>query len=290
MFTHKSTDIHKAKQSWCSTIASMKCFRGDRDADTTKGRRRIAWLESLVYSGEFIPPRWSLAELDGEWYRVDGAHSSKMLSALPPSDFPRNLIVVLDRFRCETNEDFATLFHVFNPQESVRTYTDEIKAHKHTVDSLLGTSDSAMRKVLAGVSLFDKLASGTAVSRRARLSYIHTDGEFMRWAGSFASCTGKVYCNSAIIASAYAMFLVNEDQADEFWSATRSGCEELGNATRTLGKFIETEAFVRGKNTGSRRWSNRAVYCKCVHAWNAWRKDATTVLRYSNSAALSEAI
>jgi hypothetical protein len=70
--------------------------------------------------------------------------------------------------------------------------------------------------------------------------------------------------------------------ATDFWTSVR---DETGPSPTTpdrrLARYLLTVGLDRGKGAlGVRKAQPREFYVKCLHAWNAWRKQETTNLNY----------
>lgn len=257
-------------------FATMDASIGERPIR----KLRYEFLKSRVESNQFYPPRWAVAWIGGRKVRVNGQHSSKVL-ADANGHFPKNLKVIIDEFQCDDTDDLSELFSQFDNKVSSRSNTDIVGAHSKTVKSIADIKTSYISRMLDGMSYH--LTGGFAESRptieeRARLvhtydSYIKNFWDFTkaRWVG------GRVGIHGAM----FATYSASNSEAFTFWNLVMSESHpDADHPSRTLAKWLQ-ESHHKKEN-----WTARAVYSKCVHAWNAFRGGTTTHLRYYENAPL----
>jgi hypothetical protein len=90
---------------------------------------------------------------------------------------------------------------------------------------------------------------------------------------------------SPVVAAMNATFQKNKKDADAFWTLVRDGSgPNHKSPDRVLNKFLLTKYVNKAGGVTSRSAkalaAPREMYVKCLHAWNAWRKDTTTDLKY----------
>lgn len=278
MFTLKQTKTVPLTRDFAEHFASLPTLKGDRPKDTAAGKRRIKWLKRLVQEGKFYSPKWSTAELHGTTYRINGGHSSMMLTGLN-GQFPRGLVAVVDEFQCETDHDLVDLFDQFDTRNSVRQSTDVVRAHKSIHASLDGVSTMSINRTLGGIKFYYTDA-GVKMDSERRVRLIHSDEHerFMLWADSLYS--GKHMRNSGVIAAMFATYQKDPQKSDVFWNEVlRESNPDPDNASRVISRFLR-ENVGRKQSSGKDKWTTHAIYVKCIHAWNAWRRGEGTSLKY----------
>jgi len=254
---------------------SLPNLEGDRDQTTTQGRQRIAWLARLCQDGEFYSPDWAVALWNGQQYRVNGGHSSAMLANADGSGFPRHLPVILRRFQCDSYRDVVELFNHFDNRKSIRTASDKSKVHKSVHQELSRIAPSYINRMLTGIQCFYADGCTTHGDEDERTKLIHQETDFLAWAGRFVRT--RHLGRSGVIACMYRTFHADRELANTFWDTVLAeNAPSPSHATRVLATFLRGLDVPPNKG----RWDTRAVYIKCIHAWNAWQTDTATDLKY----------
>jgi hypothetical protein len=81
--------------------------------------------------------------------------------------------------------------------------------------------------------------------------------------------------------------------ANEFWLAVRDGTGATPKSPdRVLNRFLLSKAVIGSKTSrhAAGLVSPREMFVKCLHAWNAWRRDTTTDLKYHAQAKIPAAV
>ena len=102
------------------------------------------------------------------------------------SHFPRNLKVVLRWFRCDDYQDAVELFNHFDNRKSIRIGSDKAKVHKSIHQELARIAPSYINRLLNGIQCFYADGATTRGDEDERTSLIHTETNFLAWAGRFA--------------------------------------------------------------------------------------------------------
>jgi hypothetical protein len=106
------TDIGREVQGGVaiSNGASIRLLSGENDPREGGGRQLIAF-------------NWAVAKIGDKEYRVNGQHSSAVLSELN-GEFPQGLKVHMDTYEVDSNDGLALLFRQFDSRKSGHTPTD----------------------------------------------------------------------------------------------------------------------------------------------------------------------
>jgi len=264
-------------------FSRMTTLQGDRDPDSAKGVRRVAWLSTQLKAGQFYSPVWSTVQVSDEnnkKYRVDGGHSSQMLT-MAGSYFPKDMNVTIREFRAPHIGAARDLYEQFDQARSTRTVADFIKCRAGYVPKLVNISPTAIDVAIRGIAFHLCLHNTNGYDR---LDFIPMYPDFIVWSGIL---TGTRHLQkSGVIGAAFATWAFDETLANEFWTMVR---EEAGKTkecpTRVLAKFLQDILLDR-----SIQWPPRALYVKCCHAWNAWRGGRGTSLKYTNGAPLPKLV
>lgn len=254
----------------------MNVLFGERDPDSKTGKQRIGWLHEIYRAGKFHTPVWSdclVTSEKGKKYRIDGGHSSRMLTQLG-CDFPENMSVVIRHFRVVDIQTAVRLYEQFNQGLSTRTFTDLIRNRSAYVKKIANLSPTTITKATRGICSYLKLHNPT--QSFDPLDFVEVENDFIKWTSKFTGT--QRMGRTAIVAAMYATYRMNKMMADEFWIMVRDGsAPEPDNATRTLEKFLR-EMFA--DKTSSKTYTSHCIYVKCCHAWNAWRQGKSTTLSY----------
>ena len=260
----------------------MATLKGDRDPDTSKGKNRVAWLYDVLISGMFHSPIWSTVQIGsekGKKYRVDGGHSSVMLTQAGPY-FPEGLSVTIRHFRAPDIDTAIDLFEQFNRKHSTRTTTDLIKNRAAYEDLLDDIAPTSIGNIIAGIACHIRLWNPNAEIEK--LDFIRPQSKFIKWAYSFAG--NKKMRKAGVMGAVFSTWVKNRSAAEIFWPMVN---EETGKTpdcpTRVLAKFLQNICIDK-----TIKWTSVAIYVKCHRAWNAWRDEKTTNLKYHKKCALPE--
>jgi hypothetical protein len=130
--------------------ASLPAMPGEREVKTA----RLKFLKDLLDRGLFVGVDWhqGLCAADGIMYRLEGQHSSHMLSELDPAAFPGDQLARITTWNFDTVEhDSATLFNLFNNPRSARTNEDVMGVYRASVPELAQLSRKFLINVANGV-------------------------------------------------------------------------------------------------------------------------------------------
>jgi len=293
MFKQVSVECRPWTQEYAKTFSGLPIWKGDRDHNSKMGRMRLLWLHEKVRTGMFFSPVWSVVSVNGTSYRIDGGHSSAMLSALSPPEFPAGLDVVIRHFVCPSEDAMPDLFAQFDAKKSMRSYRDKVHAHKVIESTLDQVGIRELTCILSGLAFaLSDFQSTRAIEEDERASLVHEYSEFVLWVGGLNM--KRFMQRTSILAVVFVTWQRDADAATEFWSLVADESHpDRNNATRTLARFL-SENFGRGdqrtrKPTGP-RWDVKAYAVKAIHAWNAWRRGETTSLSYFPNAPIPKPI
>lgn len=262
-------------------FATMNRSPGERPLK----KERVAFLAKKIEDGEFHSPTWAFAWLRGVKYRVNGQHSSHMLSGAN-GHFPQGLSAVVYEFSCETDFDLAELFRQFDNPESIRSVGDAVNAHAKIEPELEGISKTAISRAVDGIGQYEKLNHGVRLSHIDRARLTHSHKSFIKW-------YSKYYCDRAfspapVCAAMYATSLVDTEDAAAFWQLAKDESHpSTQHPTRLMAKWLRELRSTRMPNAGpQRKYVATEIYERCIHAWNAYRagRDLKQLKSYTTKA------
>lgn len=243
----------------------------------------VRWLRNEFDEGRFYAPSWAKAWLHGDLYRVNGQHSSHMLNELN-GVFPENLQVHVSEFQCDEQSDLIQLFSTFDSRSSSRNVVDIVRVAEASRPEFCTDgkfhADAPMPKIVnklvTGIALYLDDGSQGKMTPRGRSMLINEDPQFIATACPYVTgCLASI----GVCAALYHTWKANREAWPAFWDAVLTETDpDPQSPTRVLVRVLQTEKRSRSKA------DVRAVYVKCLHAWNAFRTGKLTKLYYRPSA------
>jgi len=283
MFKQIGKDDVSLTRDFVDYFSSLPTFKGDRKRDTPQGRRRIAFLERMLREGKFFDCDWATAEMNGVTYRVNGGHSSLMLSQLS-GNFPNGLRTTIKRFKCESRDDLADLFDQFDRRESIRTTNEKISAHKGAHDSLDELSTTVINDCLQGIAwrIRDD-GKQPPLNEDEKIGLVHENSEFFLWAKKYVGRRHLKFTGA--VAAMYECYHRDMLLASQFWDLVMEESHPSNaDGSRVIAVFLRSCMSKPG--TKSMKTPTRMIYAKCIHAANAWKGNYSTDLKYHEAAPL----
>lgn len=247
---------------------SMEPCHGDRSLN----QRRLRKLATVLSENTFRTCSWASAIClaDGKEYRINGKHTSHAMGEMNGS-LPK-VYVTLERYECDTLEDIADLYATFDTKTSSRSTADTNRAFAKSDDDVADIDDRAISLAAGGMVTHLGAGNRHRVSQEERGRLILRHKDFVLWvAAMFPSRTTDTSFirRNASVAAMFATFLRSPENATEFWSEVKTGSNpERLSPSRVLQKYLMTS---KG------RTDDLEIYCKGIHAWNAWRRKAKTL-------------
>jgi len=263
MIKHIGTKIAPLTRDLASRFATMTAAPGERPLK----EKRVQFLRNELESGQFFSPKWATAQLGDRTYRVNGQHSSHMLTQANGS-FPSGLSVIIDEFSVDSEAELGELFTRFDPPESVRPPREQFAAILAGSSVVGGAfSRNKLERIASGMLLAKSDFASRTGSAHARAAVLHGDPGFITFAEQFIG--RRAMNRPAVLAAMYLTWLRDAHASQAFWTQVRDETALSANdATRVLARFLR-ERGTGGPLSGE---EGRAVCVKCVHAWNNWRR------------------
>ena len=206
-----------------------------RKAEDMPGERklkasRLTAIRSWIANKRFCRAHFAYAECaeDGKTYRVNGQHTSTVLSECNDDDpkafdFPKDIQVDLEFWKCDTKSELSDIFDTFDNPKSARTNDDKLGVYQAQYSDLQGVS----RKVCkAGLQAINELrrqknedGKPAVALRETGLLLAETEvREFIRWLMSFDNAPNRLWANQGIGAAMAESFYEDRDSSDAIWS------------------------------------------------------------------------
>lgn len=276
----------KVTRSLAAKFRDMEPVPNDRALNP----RRVEAYRKMLLAGLFRPVQWATAHCleTGATYRVNGKHTSNLFSEF--DELPQPLHATVENYHCDTLDDVARLYATFDSRTQVRTTNDINRAFAAIDEELRDIPSRIINLCVTGIAYKeygDRYAARPAAERAECLLEEHNK-MFVRWV---SEAVGSQTINSwlwrsPVVAAMYAGYERSRRDANEFWLAVRDGTGTSPKSPdRVLQRFLMTKFVLKGQGCHTNRSakslvSQREMYVKCLHAWNAWRRGTTTDLKY----------
>lgn len=193
------------------------------------------------------------------------------------------IYAVVSEYQCKTPEDFAMLYRQFD-NNAVRTLA-EISIPEAAA---LGVkwSKKLLSTILSAVSFLEGKQGLHKNERVTLIGKYLREGNFIHDLIDCVPAKESLHIvRSPVVAAMIATFRKCAGDAEKFWEDVRDG-ENLSGSSPAfkLRNYLLTTSisFGRGVNANSLNASAsvREIYSKCITAWNAYRTDGKTSLKY----------
>jgi hypothetical protein len=272
----------KLTRSLAEEFTGMTPAPGDRPINAT----RSAVLKRAFDTKQFRTAEWAVAycEATKQKYRVNGKHTSTILSQTN-GDFPKNLSVIVEEYHCDTLDDVAALYATFDTRVSARTTGDINHIYAGIVPELSEVTGKEINTVISGISfaIWETAYSSHPVEERAQLIVAHAD--FGLWFSNLLkghpNSARNTLTRVAVAAAMFRTWTKSKVAASDFWGAVRDESDtKPSDPTRKLAKFLTSVRLASRSTFKSTSVSSREIFVKSIHAWNAWRDNTATDMKY----------
>ena len=240
---------------------------------------RVVYLKEKVDAGLAIPFNWSKVMHKGNGnaeIRMNGQHSSTVLSSYEESVFPSNLTVHLDSYEVETDDDLALLFRQFDDRKSSRSPGDVAGAYQGLQPDLQKVPRSSAKIAVEGIGFWGKEVEGVKGYKGDDVYTIMSKPmyhPFIKWIGDLFDIKTPELKRVPIVAAMYATFDKNEEDARKFWAdVARGGREYEDNHPTTV-----LDAWLKAlkENGKAEKMKPGDYYQGCIYAYNAFFEGKT---------------
>jgi hypothetical protein len=259
--------------------------------DRPLSERRLNVYRKMLKAGGFRPVTWATCRCEetGDTYRINGKHTSTLLSTCDPMP---EFYAIIETYRADTLQDVAQLYSTFDSRMQLRSAGDINRSFAGSVPELVNLPVHLINTAVTGLS-YAKWQEGYSRFQAVERAELMLDAvDFILWLYDL-SLAGRAEASAHVMrgpvaAAMYLTWIKDRKDANEFWSAVR---DETGISPelpdRKLARYLLTTTINVGHGTqGNRKGTQREFYVKCLHAWNAWRKRGPTDLKYYPEAKL----
>lgn len=279
----KDVSVRKATRGLIEEFATMAACPHDRPMSN----KRMQVIGAALEGNTFRTCEWAAVHCHETkmTYRVNGKHTSTQLYTMNGTA-PKGLEVIVERYEADTLEDVAKLYATFDTRSQSRSTGDINYAFAASVPELEDIGPKAISLCVTGMSfaIWEEGYGNRSAEERASLLIAHK--EFVKW---FWDTIGPKVAESkhlyrgAVVAAMFQTFKKAKGASQEFWTLVKDGSGTVHTTPdRKLNKMLLTNV-VRGMGT-TKAMDSREMYVKCLHAWNAWRRNEDTDLKYYSTA------
>jgi hypothetical protein len=240
---------------------------------------RVKHLKEKVDAGLAIPFAWAKVTHKGNGHaemRMNGQHSSTMLTSYDEASFPSNLTVHLDSYEVENDDDLALLFRQFDDRKSSRSPADVSGAYQGLYQPLQNVPRPSAKLAVEGVAYWQKHVEGISAKQGDDVYTLmgHTAlHPFIQWIGDLFTIKTPELKRVPIVAAMYATFDKNDQDARKFWQdVARGGREYEDNHPATV-----LDAWLKAlkENGRAEKLKPGDYYQGCIYAYNAFFEGKT---------------
>lgn len=264
--------------------------------DRPLSERRLSVYKKVLEDGLFRPVTWAkvYCKETGQYYRVNGKHTSTLFSSIDLSKV-QDLIAVIEDYECDSIDDVSRLYSTFDSQAQVRNATDINRSFSAVIPELCHCDTRFINTVVSALAYADNPgahSASTSTNKTAaeRAEALFDNVDFAIWLEKILGPRGKNHhlWRVPVVAAMKVTWHKAKGPASQFWEAVR---DETGAKPelpdRKIAKFLTTTTASLGSRNGTAKRfliQPREYYVKCIHAWNAWRKSESTNLQYYKDA------
>jgi hypothetical protein len=286
----------KVTQSLAIRLRDMDPVPHDRPLNP----RRVEAYRKMLAAGLFRPVQWATVHCNETQatYRVNGKHTSNLFAEY--EELPQPVHATIEHYHCDDLDDVARLYATFDSRTQSRTTADINRAFAAVDPELSEIQSRIISLCVTGISYvaYGDAYSGKPAAERAECLLDEQNKIFIRWAedilGTKSDATQHLW-RSPVVAAMYTTFQKSRKASNDFWLAVRDGTGSTPKAAdRVLHRFLLTKFVNQGSGASAKSAKSlcppREMYVKCLHAWNAWRRDTTTDLKYHAKAKVPAAV
>jgi hypothetical protein len=249
-----------------------------------------AMIRDALLTSQFRTAVWAKAHCreDGSVRRVNGKHSSTEIDKLyEAGKLTVAPVVTVEEYTCDTLADVADLYATFDPGRSSRSANDINAIYHAAAPKLADVARGSFNLAVAAVAYATWEDQYTKhIARDQALLALEFPG-FILWLHDLVhGRQAKFLLPGTVAAAMFHCWRKSQQAATEFWQAVRDGTDPAPTSpSRRLQKYLLTGSNI-GRVSGGVKVlaSQREMYVKSLHAWNAYRRGGATDLKYYRNA------
>lgn len=269
-FTLVSSETVDLTPALVEEFAGMTASPTEREINTS----RINHLRLKIEMGLAMPFQWAKARYNGEWFRVNGQHSSTMLSEYG-ENLPEGLKAHIDSYEIADRGALALLFRQFDDRKSGRSQDDVSGAYKGLEEALSGVSRKAARLAAEGIAWYRKRIDGVSIGVMGddRYQLIHEEQyqDFILWIGSLIGPKQPEMKKASLVSAMYSSWIADRKDAENFWKEVASGAQDLDEDHPA---YVLSEWLLNAIRKDNRNKPKEADFHQAgVYAWNRYHHN-----------------
>jgi hypothetical protein len=263
--------------------------------------KRVEAYRKMLAAGLFRPVQWATVYCNETQatYRVNGKHTSNLFSEY--EEIPQDVHATIEHYHCDDMDDVARLYATFDSRTQVRTTADINRAFAAVDPDLVEIPAKIISLCVTAISYCKHGDNYFHVSAADRAESLLDEANkaFVQWVhsvlGNSANDLTRLLWRAPVVAAMYACYQKSKRDANEFWLAVRDGTGSTPKKPdRVLNRFLLAKIVNNGSQATRKKSGGiaapREMFVKCLHAWNAWRRDTTTDLKYHAQAKIPAAV
>ena len=246
-------------------------------------QKSVNVLRKAIKEGVFLTGHVALARCNYNGSKVVMVNGQHQCHAV--IDEGATVTVAKEDYSCESPEDLALLYRQFDNHKA-RSITDGAKPEATSLG--IEWPMRVVTLVIAAASILDNKTRYNKNERIPLLRLYLREGSFV---ASILCPDNKLHeaslhiARSSVIAIMMRTWRKNQSEAELFWNQVRDG----ENLKKHMAVYKLRDWLTRIKVNGNARSrtpverggaSNHEVMAKCITAWNAYRRNLTTDLKY----------
>lgn len=265
-----------------STFATMPGVPNDRPIRPGI----IEYIGTQIAEGKFREAEYASVyckETDTT-YRVNGKHTSTVFSTLNGS-FPRAGKAIVKEYSADFLRDCAELYSTFDYSKGSRNQSDINAAFAATRKDLADLPRALVNLAVTGMAYAQWEGTYHQRTHNERAALAIENAPFVLWLDRIFDGWKKdsrFMRRGSVAAAMFLTFNRNQKAASTFWTEVRDGSNsDSKNASRVLQRYLLTTVIQSQRaNTGMQNDTMHGMFVRSLHAWNAWRINESTALRY----------
>jgi hypothetical protein len=256
-------------QALATRFAAMEGSLTERE----RTQSRCNYIEARVREGLAVPFHWAFVKVDGKEVRVNGSHSSYVLSKMN-GDMPEGLLAHVEEYSVMGNAGLVALFRQFDPRQSARKPKDVCGAYLGIIEALQGVPLAHAKLAIEGVAWYlrvvDPPEDVEVPKGDDRYAMLNDEAyhPFIQWAGAILSVKTPELKREPVLAAMHATFEIDSEAARDYWPDVARGGKEFDDKhpSTVLDGWLKTI-----HNHCPDGVKAPQIYQACIFSWNAFR-------------------
>lgn len=273
LISRKLSEVNEEKATWFlerNTLESQRAIRPKKVKDLTEA----------IENGAFTTGNIAIAKKSfngGEYVLVNGQHQCR---AILDAGMP--IIAVCEQWDCRTPSDLANLYRQYD-NHAARSLGDIALPEAQSLG--IDWPTRIISLVLTGAQILEGKTEARKNEKVELLKFHTDDGAFVNSIIGDHQRDSKHLMRGAVAAAMMMTWAKHPELADRFWKQVRDGefltakmpAYKLRNYLMQVNVFMGLGARPRiNKNAAN----SHEIRSKCIIAWNAYRRNQTTDLKY----------